>query len=86
MKAGTSQKIALNRITTTAMILAGRVRGSHMVELQATNEKLHTRAVRIVCELADIGISDAASLLEANDWHVGNALRAHERQAVAPEK
>lgn len=85
MKAGTSQKIALNRITTTAMILAGRVSGSHMVELKATNEKLRARALRIVSELTGLREEEAVAFLEANAWHVGDALRSLEAPAVVSD-
>jgi N-acetylmuramic acid 6-phosphate etherase len=70
MKAGTSQKLALNRITTAAMVVAGRVVGNLMVELRPTNTKMRRRCIRIVCELA--GTSERASeeLLEATGWDI----------------
>lgn len=74
MKAGTPQKIALNRITTAAMVLAGRVRENHMIDLTGTNAKLRRRAARIVCDLAGCTSDQAVQLLEANAWSVRSAL------------
>lgn len=48
MKAGTAQKLVLNMISTTSMIRTGKVYSNLMVDLQATNEKLNTRALRII--------------------------------------
>ncbi|OWR31308.1 N-acetylmuramic acid 6-phosphate etherase [Saccharibacillus sp. O23] len=48
MKAGTSQKLILNMLTTTAMIRSGKVYRNLMVDLNPSNEKLVFRAKRIV--------------------------------------
>lgn len=48
MKAGTAQKMVLNMLTTTSMIRIGKVYSNLMVDLQASNEKLWHRAIRIV--------------------------------------
>ena len=48
MKAGTATKLVLNTLTTTAMIKMGKVYGNLMVDLNATNEKLRDRSIRIV--------------------------------------
>ena len=48
LKAGTSQKMVLNMITTAAMVQTGKVYRNLMVDLRATNGKLVTRAKRIV--------------------------------------
>lgn len=37
LKADTSQKVALNRITTTAMVLCGKVMSNLMVDIQPVN-------------------------------------------------
>lgn len=47
MKAGTSHKLALNMISTGAMILCGKTYGNLMIDLQQTNQKLSERAKRI---------------------------------------
>jgi N-acetylmuramic acid 6-phosphate etherase len=51
MKSGTAQKLVLNTISTGVMVRLGRVYSNLMIEMPATNEKLRSRAVRMV-ELA----------------------------------
>ncbi|MDR1265257.1 MAG: N-acetylmuramic acid 6-phosphate etherase [Propionibacteriaceae bacterium] len=48
LKAGTSQKLILNMISTAAMVRLGKVYGNLMVDLRPTNQKLVARAVAIV--------------------------------------
>jgi N-acetylmuramic acid 6-phosphate etherase len=48
MKAGTSQKLILNMITTSLMIKLGRVKGNKMVNMQLTNQKLINRGTRMI--------------------------------------
>jgi N-acetylmuramic acid 6-phosphate etherase len=64
MKSGTAQKLVLNMISTSVMVLIGRVEGNRMVNMQLTNSKLVERGTRMVME--QTGISDrdfARSLL-----------------------
>ena len=51
MKAGTSQKVALNVFSTALMIALGGVYRGMMVGMVATNQKLRNRAVRIVKDI-----------------------------------
>ena len=51
MKSGTAQKLVLNAISTGVMIRLGHVYSNLMIDMPATNEKLRSRAVRMV-ELA----------------------------------
>ena len=51
LKAGTATKIALNAITTSLFVRLGKVYEGLMVDLKATNEKLHDRCLRILCDL-----------------------------------
>jgi N-acetylmuramic acid 6-phosphate etherase len=76
LKAGTAQKLALNRITTAAMVLAGRVAENHMIDLTGSNQKLQARAVRIVMDLSGLGELHARLRLEAAHWSVRAALRS----------
>jgi N-acetylmuramic acid 6-phosphate etherase len=48
LKAGTAQKIVLNMISTISMVRLGKTFGNLMVDVAATNEKLHARVRRIV--------------------------------------
>ncbi|MEV0679850.1 N-acetylmuramic acid 6-phosphate etherase [Actinosynnema sp. NPDC050436] len=74
LKAGTAQKIALNRITTAAHVLLGAVRQNHMVNLRAVNAKLRQRAVDIVVDLTGTSEARARAALDAGDWYVRAAL------------
>jgi N-acetylmuramic acid 6-phosphate etherase len=44
LKAGTSQKLILNMLSTAAMVAVGKVYGNLMVDVMPTNEKLVERA------------------------------------------
>jgi N-acetylmuramic acid 6-phosphate etherase len=48
MKSGTAQKLILNTISTGVMVRLGRVYSNLMIDMPATNEKLRSRAVRMV--------------------------------------
>jgi N-acetylmuramic acid 6-phosphate etherase len=74
LKAGTATKIALNLISTGAMIALGKVRGNQMIDLTVSNSKLRDRAVRLVAELAKCDRAQAAERLELHGWNVRAAL------------
>jgi len=63
MKAGTSQKLILNMISTTLMIKMGRVKGNKMVNMQLTNKKLVERGTRMIVEELHISPEEAKTLL-----------------------
>lgn len=65
MKAGTATKMALNMISTGAMVLTGRVYRNMMVDLRPNSAKLKRRAVRIVCEAA--GVDEQTASQYVND-------------------
>jgi N-acetylmuramic acid 6-phosphate etherase len=75
LKAGTAQKLALNRITTAAMILAGRVIKNYMVDLTGSNLKFRQRSVRIIMDLVDLDEENATLLLADTEWSVRRALQ-----------
>jgi N-acetylmuramic acid 6-phosphate etherase len=64
MKAGTSQKLVVNMITTSAMIKLGRVKGNKMVDMQLSNKKLVKRAVKMIMDELQIDETIAKELLE----------------------
>ncbi|GAA5150128.1 hypothetical protein GCM10023340_26550 [Nocardioides marinquilinus] len=74
LKAGTAQKVALNVLSTAAMITVGHVYGAWMVDVSPSNEKLRRRARRILREAT--GATDEAALaaLEASGWRTKTAL------------
>ena len=59
MKSGTAQKLVLNMISTSVMILIGRVEDNRMVNMQLTNAKLIERGTLMV--MAQTGISNHES-------------------------
>ena len=75
LKAGTAQKLALNRISTAAMVLNGKVVENLMVDVKAKNAKLKLRCARIVAELTDLTEAEATSVLEGNGWSIREAIR-----------
>ena len=74
LKAGTATKVALNIISTGAMVALGKVHGNLMIDLHASSTKLRDRAVRVLAELAQCDYHSARNLLEANDWNLRAAL------------
>lgn len=77
MKAGTATKMALNAITTGAMILAGKTYQNLMVDVMATNKKLVARATKLVCAISGATEKEAAKLLRAADGRVKTAVLMH---------
>lgn len=63
LKAGTSQKLVCNMLSTASMIGLGKVYGNLMVDVQPTNEKLADRAKRIVMEATACDAETAANTL-----------------------
>jgi N-acetylmuramic acid 6-phosphate etherase len=63
MKAGTAQKIILNTISSVLMIKLGHVKGNRMVDMQLSNQKLHERAILMVCESTSLSRDSAIELL-----------------------
>ncbi len=70
LKAGTAQKLALNRISTAAMVLSGKVIENLMVDVKAKNQKLKERCARIVRDLTTATFDEAWEMLEKNNWNV----------------
>ncbi len=85
MKAGTAQKMALNLLTTAAMIRLGHVYGNRMVDFQPTNAKLRARAVRTVAEVAHVAPAAAEAALETCAWRVKPAIVCAALRVGAPE-
>jgi N-acetylmuramic acid 6-phosphate etherase len=63
MKAGTSQKLVLNMISTSVMIKLGKVYGNKMIDMQLSNKKLVQRGVEMIVEELQIDEKLAAELL-----------------------
>lgn len=74
LKAGTAQKMILNMLTTGSMIKIGKTYENFMIDLQAVNEKLKDRAIRIVAQIADVQHSEALATLLKCDWEIKTAI------------
>lgn len=80
LKAGTAQKMALNMLSTAAMVKLGKVYHNLMVDLRVTNEKLANRARRIVGEIAGVDIEEAGRLLHLSKNDVKAAIVMSKRK------
>jgi N-acetylmuramic acid 6-phosphate etherase len=74
LKAGTATKVALNIISTGAMVALGKVRGNLMIDLHTSSAKLRDRAVRLVADLANCDYNSARERLEAGGWNLRAVL------------
>ena len=73
LKAGTATKLALNMITTAAMIRLGRVKGNKMVDMQLSNDKLVDRGTRMIMEETGLDY-DTAQLVLLKEGSVRAAI------------
>ena len=74
LKAGTATKMALNMLTTTAMIRIGKTYGNLMVDVRTGSEKLKDRARRIVNMVTGLEYDAADKLLAKAHWNVKAAV------------
>jgi N-acetylmuramic acid 6-phosphate etherase len=74
LAAGTAQKVALNTLSTAAMVRTGATYGGWMVGVRASNAKLRRRAVRIVRDAAGVPEQTAARLVAEAAGDVRTAL------------
>lgn len=74
MKAGTAQKLVLNMLSTGLMIKSGKVFGNLMVDVVATNEKLHVRRVNIVKNATGCNAEQAEAALIACERNCKTAI------------
>lgn len=79
LKAGTAQKIALNAISTAAMVRLGKVHDNLMVDVVASNRKLRGRALRLIESLARVDDARARELLDAAGGRVKVAVAMERR-------
>jgi len=65
LKAGTSQKMVLNMLSTAVMARLGYVYENLMIDMMLTNKKLAERALRILAEASGKSVSAAEHALRA---------------------
>jgi len=85
MKSAVAQKMVLTMITTTTMVLLGKVYENMMVDLQLTNKKLTERAKRIIMLATGCDYPKAAELLATSGNHVKTAIVMHKKN-VSPDE
>lgn len=63
MKSGTAQKMICNMISTASMVKMGKVYENLMIDVKATNEKLVSRSLNIICTILECDTTTAKKLL-----------------------
>lgn len=74
MKAGTSQKLVLNMISSILMIKLGKIYSNLMVDVQPKNEKLIDRSIRIISESLQTDLESAKQLFDSSNHSVKHAI------------
>src|SRR5437773_4628594 len=85
LKAGTSQKMVLNMLSTAVMARLGHVYENLMIDMMLTNEKLAERALRILAEASGKSVSAAEQAQRAGGHDMRVALVMLKRGVVARE-
>ena len=76
MKSGTAQKLILNMISTTLMIQLGKIKGNKMIDMQLSNNKLVSRAEKMVMEETNVNLETAKNLIKLHG-SVRKAIKAY---------
>ncbi len=74
LSAGSTQKMALNILSSTVMIRLGKIYGPYMVDVRPSNAKLKRRAVLMTAAIAGGSEEAAQAALEAAGMHVKTAV------------
>lgn len=74
LKAGSTQKMILNMLSTLSMVGIGKVYKNLMVDVQPTNEKLVSRAENIVMKATDADRKTAKEKLQESGGKVKTAI------------
>jgi N-acetylmuramic acid 6-phosphate etherase len=85
LKAGTATKIALNMLTTAAMVRAGKTYGNLMVDVKSNSDKLRDRARRITTSVTGLDERAADALLRRARWNVKAAILMQQTGATRAE-
>lgn len=85
LKAATAQKMVLNMLSTTAMIMRGKVYQNLMIDLHVSNKKLQERARNILMQATGVAEEEAERKLQEAGNHVKTAIVMIEAGMSAPE-
>jgi N-acetylmuramic acid 6-phosphate etherase len=80
LKAGTATKLALNMISTAAMVKLGKTKGDLMIDMRPVSAKLRERAIRIVRDEMGLDDDEARRRLDASGWDVRAVLESSDRR------
>lgn len=83
LKAGTSQKIALNAFSSSLMVRLNKVYGNLMVDVKPTNAKLIRRCVNLTMVATGCDEARARAALDQCEFHVKTAIVMIERSLDA---
>lgn len=84
LSAGTTEKIALNVLSSAVMIGLGKTYGPYMVDMLASNAKLHRRAIKIVADVTGVDEASALNSLKSCKMNVKLAILCIKAQ-LTPE-
>ena len=85
LKAGTATKVALNMLTTAAMVRIGKVYGNLMVDVQNNSAKLRDRGRRIVGAVTGLDEDHADALLRRAKGQVKIAIVMQQAGLTYPQ-
>lgn len=85
LKAGTSQKMVLNMLSTAVMVRLGHAYENLMIDLGQTNAKLKDRAKRILQEASGKSVSAVEHALRQSNHDLRVALVMLKRGVAAPQ-
>lgn len=74
LKAGTTQKLILNMLSTISMVGIGKAYKNLMVDVQPSNEKLISRAINIVMQATGVEEAVARKKMEESEGNVKAAI------------
>ncbi len=85
MKAGTSQKMVLNMLSTATMVRLGHLYDNLMIDVARTNEKLREREKRILMEASGKDVSAVEQALRHSKHNLRLALIMLKRNVTAEQ-
>ena len=85
LKSATAQKMILNMLTTASMIKTGKSYQNLMVDVNASNEKLYARAVRIVMQATGCDYDTGKDALQQADSSAKLAILLVETKVSAAQ-
>jgi N-acetylmuramic acid 6-phosphate etherase len=85
LKAGTSQKMVLNMLSTAVMARLGHVYENLMIDVKASNQKVSERMVRILAEASGTSVSASQQALRHSGHDLRVALVMLKRKVSASE-